>query len=357
MTATVLIIGAGDMGARVGERLADASQVSRIVLAGLTQGRGPLIAGTLASLADCEVRFEPLDGTDQGAVERLLRHVEPDLVLQSASFLSPWALVGRGDPVALALRQAGLGIMLPGQLPVLVTVMRAVKAVGYQGPVVNLSFPDVTNPILDRLGLAPTVGLGNASMIQYRVRAALRVRNGIGADLPLIRVIAHHHQVYGVMTATPPEDPTRRVRVFLGEDGARDDDLGYEAFPMAPGIQYNAVTAAAAIPLLLALLPGAAPIRYSAPAPLGLPGGYPLKVGDGEIALDLPDGVTLDEAQEWLTGIGRGDGIDSIAADGTVAFTEAVRTLMAPIDPALAAPLHPDDARSRWTLLRGHLDR
>ena len=39
---------------------------------------------------------------------------------------------------------------------------------------------------------------------------------------------------------------------------------------------YNAVTAAATLPVLEALLPGAPPLRWSTPAPDGLPGGYPV---------------------------------------------------------------------------------
>ena len=35
--------------------------------------------------------------------------------------------------------------------------MEAIRAVGFEGPVANISFPDVTNLLLHKLGLAPTV--------------------------------------------------------------------------------------------------------------------------------------------------------------------------------------------------------
>ncbi|WP_169336102.1 hypothetical protein [Actinopolyspora halophila] len=145
----------------------------------------------------------------------------------------------------------------------------------------------MTGPVLARLGLAPTVGLGNAAKIQLRARAALRATHP-DRTMPLIRVLGHHAQVFDVMQARPPADPEQRCWVYLGEDGQRDDTLAYRAPALAPGPRYNAVTAAAAIPVLEALLPGARPLRHSTAAPAGLPGGYPVSISDGSIALDLP---------------------------------------------------------------------
>ncbi|MBT2408863.1 MULTISPECIES: hypothetical protein [unclassified Streptomyces] len=86
------------------------------------------------------------------------------------------------------------------------SLTRAVRDAGYTGPVANLSFPDVTGPILARLGLAPTIGLGNAAMMQLRVRAALRAAHP-DRPTPLIRVLGHHAQVFDVMQARQPGRP------------------------------------------------------------------------------------------------------------------------------------------------------
>jgi len=224
------------------------------------------------------------------------------------------------------------------------------------GPVANLSLPDITHPVLQTRGLAPTIGLGNVSMQLLRVRAALRARTAeTAADLPLIRLVGHHKHVYGVMTAEAPADPEARVRVYLCEEGRRADELAYRGYPLAPGIDHNVVTAACALPVLLALLPGAEPLRFSAPAPLGLPGGYPVRIVEGAVALDLPPGADLGEIAASHRRIGRGDGVEEIAADGTVIFTEAARTAVAALDPALAEPLALDEAGARFELLARHL--
>ena len=135
------------------------------------------------------------------------------------------------------------------------------------------------------------------------------------------------------------ERPGERPQVFLGEDGRRDDALAYRAPAMAPGIRYNPVTAAAALPVLAALLPGAEPLRWSTPAPAGLPGGYPVRIADGSVALDLPPGVTLAAAISFNERMGRDDGVERVDDDGTVHFTARCREAVAGVAPDLAEPL------------------
>lgn len=343
----VLVIGPGDMGARITAGLAFTPGVEELVLAGVPTAAGEDAVGMVRSTTDVAARFIVADCTDQSAVEALLADADPDVIVQCASLMSPWALASRTDDVARAIASAGLAVTLPMQLPVVRAVMSAVRATGFSGPVANLSFPDVTNGILDRLGIAPTIGLGNVTMQLLRVRGALRAELGPDAELPLVRVIGHHNQVYPVMRAEPPADPDDRVRVFLGEDGDRADHLAYLGHPYAAGVVYNQVTAAACIRVVEGLLPGAARTRISAPAPCGLPGGYPVVIDDGTIALDLPPGQELDEVSAWQSSIARNDGVDSIAADGTVTFTERAREAVAEVAPWLTDPLHPNEALER----------
>ncbi len=342
--STVLIIGAGDLGERIAGGLAASRRVRRLVLASRS-GAGEA-AVTLASSYDCLVEAVACDARNPGDVAGLLTRTRPDLVLQCASLRSPWALAGRDDAAARAVAAAGFGLRLPYQLPVLLAVMRAVREVGYTGPVANLSLPDVTGPVAARVGLAPTVGLGNATMIVLRVRAALRAA-APEAELPLVRVIAQHSQLQPVMQAQEPADPAARARVYVGEEGRRDDGLGYQAPPLPLSVRHNQVTAASALPVLQALLPGAAPLRWSAPAPAGLPGGYPVRIAEGSVALDLPPGVSRDEAIAFNQERGRGDGVERIDPDGTVHFTAACQKAVAGIDPGLAEPLPLSDLQAR----------
>jgi hypothetical protein len=353
--ASVLVIGPGDMGARIVAGLALTPGIHALVLAGVPAGAGQEAVGMVRSTSEVAARFTAADCTDQAAVEALLADSKPDVIVQCASLMSPWALSGRTDDIARAFASAGLGVTLPMQLPIVRAVMCAVRATGFTGAVANLSYPDVTNGILDRLGLAPTIGLGNVTMQLLRVRGALRVELGPDAELPLVRVIGHHNQVYSVMRAEPPDDPDDRVRVFLGEQGDRADHLAYLGHPYTAGVVYNQVTAAACVHTVQALLPGAGPTRTSAPAPFGLPGGYPVVIEDGTISLDLPRGQELDEVSAWQSSVARNDGVDSIGADGTVTFTERAREAVATVAPWLTEPLHPDEAPERADRIRALL--
>lgn len=350
--ARVLIIGPGDMGHRLAAGLGVLPEVREIVLAGLGRGAGPGIIGMVSSTCDVVARFEGVDCTRDEAVADLLERSRPDVVVQCATLLSPWALGGRTDPVARAMGAVGLGAALAMQLPVALATMRAVRATGYAGPVANLSFPDVANVVLGRLGLAPTCGLGNVTMHLLRVRGALRAELGPDAELPLLRLLGHHNQVYAVMRADEPADPAERVRVHVGEEGARRDDLAYRGHPFAAGVVYNEVTAAAVVETVAALLPGAGRTRLSVPAPFGLPGGYPVAIEDGVLELDLPPGVQLDEAVAWNAARGCRDGVAEIAQDGTVTFTDAAREAVAGVAPWLTASLHPDEVPERAARMR-----
>jgi hypothetical protein len=198
--------------------------------------------------------------------------------------------------------------------------------------------------VLHALGLAPEVGIGNATMILARVRAALRDQ---GAPTPLARVLAHHAHVTPVILASPPEDPADRPRVFIGEAGEAADHLAFVGPPLASDRSLNALSAASGLPLLRALLPGAPALRTSAPGPRGLPGGYPVRVEAGRVELDLPSGLALAAAVEAQRRWARRDGVERIEPDGTVLFTEQARHALARIDPRLAEPLAPHDARAR----------
>ena len=335
--STVLIIGVGDIGERLALGLAAGGRVERLVLAGRAGGKPAVAAATVASAFDCRAEPVELDALQEEDVAALLARLRPDLVVQCASRQSPWALAGRTSEAARGIAAGGLALRLPYQLPVALSVMRAVREAGYAGPVANVSFPDVTGPVLARLGLAPTLGLGNVSMMTLRVRAAIRTeapRDG----LPLIRVVGHHSQLPGVMQSVEPA-PDARCRVYLGEDGARRDELAYRAPGIAPGPRYNVITVASAVPVLEALLPGSPALRASVPAPAGLAGGFPVRIEAGVASLDLPAGLTTADAVAFNERMAQGDGVERIDADGTVHFSERARDAVASFAPDLAEPL------------------
>jgi hypothetical protein len=99
--------------------------------------------------------------------------------------------------------------------------------------------------------------------------------------------------------------------------------------------------------VLHALLAGSAPLRFSTPSPDGRPGGYPVRIDQGEVTLDLPPGLTEEQAVRFNQQQSLADGVEKIDPDGTVHFTEAAREAVAAINPGLAEPLEIGDLEAR----------
>lgn len=355
MGGSILIVGLGNLGKRIAAGLAGRVEVDELLLAGRDAGEGPPFAALLAACGAgaTRVRFTELDSGRPPHVERLLRRERPDVVVQCASLLSPWHLSLHPGPAAAALQAAGFAAQLPAQLPLLLNLMRSARAVDFRGAIVNCSFPDLTHPVLAAVGLAPTVGTGNVSMIRARVCAVLRERSTSAA--PEVRVLAHHAHVTPVMLSARPVEAETRPRVYLGEQGERADELAYAGPPLRSDPSLNALSAASALPVIRALLPGSDPLHTSAPGPLGLPGGYPVRIADGRVRLDLPRTLSLEEASDFQRRSARLDGVETVAEDGTVFFTEAAQTILRGLHPALAEPLPPSEALSRFQVLRSIL--
>jgi hypothetical protein len=346
----LLLIGLGDLGRRLALALAASGDVGELIVAARRAEDGAMFAALAAACGPASVRFQRLDCLDVDAVTALMLREQPDLVVQCAALLSPWDIIRRASPAGRALAAAGFAIQLPAQLPAVHAVMQAVRAAGFANPVVNCSFPDVTHPILARLGLAPTIGIGNAGMIAAVIRNELRQ---LGRPHDRVRVLAHHCHVTAVMT----RDPSRvacgtHPRVFVDDAGTPADDLAYRGQPLASSPELNALTCAHGVEIIRALLPGGGPLATSAPGPIGLPGGWPVRIADGRVALDLPPSLPHDAALRACEAAAAGDGVARIAEDGTVMFTDAAQRAVARLCPELAAPLAPADCLDRFAVLR-----
>jgi len=307
----------------------------------------------LAACSGFRIDLRSLDGTDADVVTGTLKESRPDLIVQAASLVEPWEIFGIDHPIAHALSAGSVALQAPTQMAVLFTVMRCVREMGLQIPVANISMPDIAHVVLGKLGLAPDIGLENISIQHLRTRAALRSKLGYSPpdNEPKLRLIGHHHHVYGVMQAASPEDPAQSVRVYVGDPGERDDPLAYTGHPFPTGPVYNVITAASALPVIKAILPGGDDLQFSAPAPQRLPGGYPVQILGGKVSLDLPSGASLDEAIAFNETMSSLDGIQAIDNDGTIHFTDKARTSIAHIDIRLAEPLNLHDLETRTALV------
>jgi hypothetical protein len=95
------------------------------------------------------------------------------------------------------------------------------------------------------------------------------------------------------------------------------------------------------VTLMLALAAGH-DWRGHVPGPAGLPGGYPVALRQGRLALDLPAGLSREDAVAWNARYEAENGL-SVAADGRVHYAGRLRDRLGAESPALAAGFHVDD--------------
>jgi len=329
---TILVIGLGHLGGVVLELLARQEWVGRIVGASRHPDRGVARCnlarlGAMAQGYSTDIEYQELDLRDVDRVAESIDELEPDLILSTAS-LQTWWLTELLPAVAAArLSRARFGAWLPIHLTLTLDLMRAVKASGFPGPVLTAPFPDVVNCILDRLGVAPTCGVGNIDEVVPKVRWLAAESLQVPSREIEVTMVAHHALQKAVFRS-PQDDVPSAVPPFhlridhLGEDvtdevGGRDLLLAPSPLPGGPA--WGFLTSGSAVRLVEAFLSPRESLLH-APSPGGLPGGYPVLVGNGRVRYrPLPDlsrgeAIRINERSQPF------DGIHAIQDDGTTVF-------------------------------------
>lgn len=357
---TLLLVGIGGLGGVILEVAARASFIGRIVCADLDDVRGTARAnlarvGAIAHGNDPRIEFIRLDLNDTAHVADTVARLRPDVILSTASLQTWWLLDLLPEEAARPIRRARFGAWLPVHLALTLKLMRALRQAAYGGPVLTAPFPDVVNVGLARLGLAPTCGIGNVDEIVPKVRHLAAVR--LGAPLESIRVflVAHHALEAFAFSEQgsaerPGDAPPHYLRIERdGEDVTRTVDaesLLLSPYPLPGGPAWHSLTAATTIRLLHALLSDV-PQLVHAPAPHGLPGGYPVVAGRGSVEVAAIPGLTLADAISLNERSHRFDGVERIESDGTVVFPEESVAAMQESLGYDCDRLAPDDADSR----------
>ncbi|MFJ9855857.1 hypothetical protein [Streptomyces sp. NPDC101150] len=277
------------------------------------------ISNTRASISASPTRFaaEVLDATDRERTARLLERIRPRAVVNCASLQSPWE--GNRFPSAWTalLTEGGFGIGLPLHAVVAREVAGAVELSGLPTLFVNASYPDAVNPLLYSEGLPVLCGVGNAATLSASLRAAL----GPWTTGQRLRLLAHHLHLHA------PADPADELRAWLDDRPVQRVGELLTAQRSCSRAELNALTGHAAAAFVTRLAADQ-DIRADVPGPLGLPGGYPVRVHGGRIALDLPAGLTQDEAVAWQMRMSEQDGV-VVRPDGEVRFGEQARKALA----------------------------
>jgi len=317
--ATVLVIGLGDLGTRVFDALARLPEIERLVGAGRDEARGRARAGQTALVASLaggprHVAFDPLDLEDVAASAALLRRLDPEVVVTAASRHTWWR------PFAdERVGELPFGVWLPLQLVLVRKLMEARREAGIAARVVCLPYPDGVGPALAPLGLAPELGAGNVA----ETAPKLAVLAGAARDEVRVRLVMHHAAQRVAFGGAAGDEPPWAAEVLVRGERLPDEDvrrLFRAPWPLPQGRDTHELSAAATAHAVRALLADE-PTATHAPAPNGLPGGYPVLLSRRGVELDLPADLSREEAIALNERAAVFDGLERIEPDGTIVFS------------------------------------
>jgi hypothetical protein len=213
-----------------------------------------------------------------------------------------------------------------------IKAMKAVRRASSKALIVNAAFPDAIHPALHEAGLSPDVGIGNVANNIPALQTIAADRLGCDVSEVRVKFIAHHY-VSHRMRYGDTGSARACLRVFrAGEDVSSMLPLELLLQSLAgeyrrtPGVPGQAMVAASALSVIEPLADGAESLGH-APGPCGLPGGYPIRMADGRVSLDLPADILLEDAIAINVDGQVHDGITRIA-DGYIDFEESSMDIM-----------------------------
>lgn len=337
------VFGAGQVGGAILRSLATYPDVTRLVVFDTDNEMLAVRAcdaATIASLRGHALDVTPkvVDMRNRDQLADCLTNTPVDVIIHAASYHNPWALLTIADALwgdtprpktADPFGPARIGPWLPLHLVLLMNLVAAQREAASDTPIVNVAFPDVTNAVLDRLGLAPNCGGGNSDMLVPAVKVVAAEHLGVPADEVEVRMIAHYHLLsvflfdldrselerypYWIQIRLNGEDVTARVDTAAVVDAAgRLMPKRLEGYPrVAESVAKNALR-----------LMRDDPTPTHVPGPAGLVGAYEARLRRTGAEVVWPDDLPREDAIALNEHALGGLGLEAIREDGSVEFSD-----------------------------------
>jgi len=340
MTADILVFGTGNFAGRIVCDLAAAAETPvEVVIAGRNEARLAWLrtaANARALIFRRAARFttDPVDITAPDQLASAIARHRPKVVVQAASAQPASVISVQGNRWSGLVAEAGLSVTAVFQAQLSLRVLQAIEAAGGQAQFVNACFPDVVNALLSARGHRVACGIGNVGILG----TAFAAEAGL-TEPGALRMIAHYQTI--TPFRRPPAERTGPLpRVWIGDDEIADVATRFGRVQLTPEPALD-ISGACGVPLLLAMAEGRA-WRGHVPGPNGLIGGYPVRFDGSRITLDLPPGLSAEEASAWNRQFEERCGL-VIEPDGHARYSGKLHDLLAQISADLADGFHVRD--------------
>jgi hypothetical protein len=339
MAGSILVIGLGDLGFHLLQFLARVPGISKIVTADVNEGIGLVktrdaIFGASQQGFYPETSFTPIDLYDIEGTSELLHDLNPDVICNVTTLMSWWVRHTLPAETYNKLAEAGSGPWVPMHLSLTYNLMQAIKKSGIDTRVVNCSFPDGVNPVLGKIGLAPTIGGGNTSLLIPPIKMVVAEKLHVPLRAVSVSFVGHHSVVttgmkapYWVRIFVDNKDVTELFpKDKIGElvMNARSRGMGATGWSGPPPQQ---ATASSFLRNALAIYFDKHELVHAS-GPKGLTGGYPVRLSYDSVDVVVPKGLTLDEMVKINEDGAKWDGIEKIKSDGTLVLTDVAARIM-----------------------------
>lgn len=327
----VLIIGLGGVGGWALELLARSPGIYHIVGADVneewgrkrmfTAAAGAILQGYVPAMDFVKMDLHNIEQTTE-----IIAQMSPQLILNCATQQTWWVRYKNLSPEKIKrLGKAGAGPWMPTHLALARSLMLAIKSSGWKCFVINSGFSDCSNMVLAKRGLAPTIGLGNIDLIVPMIQAGAARRLKVPVNNVQIYAVMHHHH-FGSFRKYSTDLPPYFLRIMVGNKDVTeqfncDQFLHEEMQNYLSSENLNPVVAASGVKNAIAMLFNTGLLSHS-PGPQGLPGGYPIRLGEHGADVFLPSGITMEEALAINERCQVEDGIAKVDEDGTVYYTD-----------------------------------
>jgi hypothetical protein len=270
------------------------------------------LASAVACARQTGSMFLPVvaDLASTDSLESAVAGMQPKIAVSCVSYHSPWESMHSASAWTELVRAAGFGVTLPLQWTLAARILKAVTKVSPATVLLNACFPDVLNVLLHVAGVRVLCGIGNIATLATAIHAQLRPMSD-----EELRVLAHHRHLHAVESAAD------EAQIWLrGKQLPNAGELLQRARQI-PRQQLCLLAGGAAATLLRNILVGQECSTH-VPGPMGLPGGYPVRVRQQSVELDLPPGMSRAEAIAWNERAAWNDGV-SVSSAGDVTFAES----------------------------------
>ena len=329
----ILILGCGVLGSGVLDFLSQSGRDYDIHIAARDNQklslRVNLARYTAANLGHHpRIEIGSVDLMNIEATAAYLAALRPDIIFNATTLHSWWVITQLPPAVYQRLDRARVGVWTAMHLVLVRRLMQAVRMSGVQAKVVNASYPDVVNAALAAEGSAPLIGIGNIANAVPGIQLAAAHLLGCEVARVGVRFFAHHYLSYRMPSTGGTDGAPYHLTLSLDGEQLPADAIDHGdlfatvagRFRRVLGLAGQSVTASSATAVLRTLADGVDRVVH-APGPQGLVGGYPVRLSRDRVAVELPAGLSLEQAVSVNRACQKFDGIDSVDADGTVHFT------------------------------------